>query len=75
DNARGVLKRAGEMVRTLVAIGAGREGARADRRTGRQADGRRDQQAYVETVESSTAVEAVEREAERTTRPPVRPSA
>ena len=24
DNARGVLKRAGEMVRTLVAIGAGR---------------------------------------------------
>lgn len=25
DNARGVLKRAGEMVRTLVAVGAGRE--------------------------------------------------
>jgi hypothetical protein len=24
DNARGVLKRAGEMVRTLVAVGAGR---------------------------------------------------
>jgi len=26
DNARGVLKRAGEMVRTLVAVGAGRAG-------------------------------------------------
>jgi 8-oxo-dGTP pyrophosphatase MutT (NUDIX family) len=28
DNARGVLKRAGEMVRTLVAVGAGRSGGR-----------------------------------------------
>ena len=37
DNARGVLKRAGEMVRTLVAIGAGRQ---ADGRTDGQADGR-----------------------------------
>src|SRR3954452_610717 len=34
DNARGVLKRAGEMVRTLVAIGAGRPGGPADRRAG-----------------------------------------
>ena len=33
DNARGVLKRAGEMVRTLVAVGAGR-GGRAERRGG-----------------------------------------
>jgi 8-oxo-dGTP pyrophosphatase MutT (NUDIX family) len=36
DNARGVLKRAGEMVRTLVAVGAGRGGRRggeAERRT------------------------------------------
>jgi 8-oxo-dGTP pyrophosphatase MutT (NUDIX family) len=40
DNARGVLKRAGEMVRTLVAVGAGRPkrgeaapGARPDERT------------------------------------------
>jgi 8-oxo-dGTP pyrophosphatase MutT (NUDIX family) len=35
DNARGVLKRAGEMVRTLVAIGAGRarrDGGTAERR-------------------------------------------
>ena len=30
DNARGVLKRAGEMVRTLVAIGAGRPAQRTD---------------------------------------------
>ncbi|HEU4682850.1 MAG TPA: NUDIX hydrolase, partial [Gemmatimonadales bacterium] len=29
DNARGVLKRAGEMVRTLVAVGAGRAGGRS----------------------------------------------
>ena len=28
DNARGVLKRAGEMVRTLVAVGAGRPRSR-----------------------------------------------
>jgi 8-oxo-dGTP pyrophosphatase MutT (NUDIX family) len=33
DNARGVLKRAGEMVRTLVAVGAGRSG-RSDRPDG-----------------------------------------
>ncbi len=30
DNARGVLKRAGEMVRTLVAIGAGRPARREE---------------------------------------------
>ena len=36
DNARGVLKRAGEMVRTLVAVGAGRAagGRKAERRSG-----------------------------------------
>ena len=33
DNARGVLKRAGEMVRTLVAVGAGRSRPPAERRT------------------------------------------
>jgi 8-oxo-dGTP pyrophosphatase MutT (NUDIX family) len=33
DNARGVLKRAGEMVRTLVAVGAGRSRPVAERRT------------------------------------------
>jgi 8-oxo-dGTP pyrophosphatase MutT (NUDIX family) len=40
DNARGVLKRAGEMVRTLVAVGAGRPESRevgeAEGRTGGQ---------------------------------------
>lgn len=38
DNARGVLKRAGEMVRTLVAVGAGRTGGRVDGRS----DGEKD---------------------------------
>jgi 8-oxo-dGTP pyrophosphatase MutT (NUDIX family) len=33
DNARGVLKRAGEMVRTLVAVGAGRSRPPAERQT------------------------------------------
>jgi 8-oxo-dGTP pyrophosphatase MutT (NUDIX family) len=85
DNARGVLKRAGEMVRTLVAIGAGRAGGRAvgrahggaDSRTGGQSDGPGDQQDDVETVEPhpDVEVESVEREPEPTSRPPVRPSA
>jgi 8-oxo-dGTP pyrophosphatase MutT (NUDIX family) len=44
DNARGVLKRAGEMVRTLVAIGAGRAGGRTDGRRGGQPDARTDRQ-------------------------------
>jgi hypothetical protein len=34
DNARGVLKRAGEMVRTLVAVGAGRAAGQVDGRQG-----------------------------------------
>jgi 8-oxo-dGTP pyrophosphatase MutT (NUDIX family) len=39
DNARGVLKRAGEMVRTLVAVGAGRSGGgTAERRNVATAD-------------------------------------
>jgi hypothetical protein len=38
DNARGVLKRAGEMVRTLVAVGAGRQ-SEALRRNGEMAVG------------------------------------
>ena len=41
DNARGVLKRAGEMVRTLVAVGAGR----ADRRRDGEAESLRDGEA------------------------------
>jgi 8-oxo-dGTP pyrophosphatase MutT (NUDIX family) len=40
DNARGVLKRAGDMVRTLVAVGAGRSGkaGRVAERTDRRMD-------------------------------------
>src|SRR5919112_2918531 len=38
DNARGVLKRAGEMVRTLVAVGAGRPGSSAEGRLRSQTD-------------------------------------
>jgi 8-oxo-dGTP pyrophosphatase MutT (NUDIX family) len=34
DNARGVLKRAGEMARTLVAVGAGRSGNRTGSHSG-----------------------------------------
>jgi len=40
DNARGVLKRAGEMVRTLVAVGAGRPPGQVDWRSGRRSDRR-----------------------------------
>jgi 8-oxo-dGTP pyrophosphatase MutT (NUDIX family) len=36
DNARGVLKRAGEMVRTLVAVGAGRQRRRHEGTTARE---------------------------------------
>jgi 8-oxo-dGTP pyrophosphatase MutT (NUDIX family) len=38
DNARGVLKRAGEMVRTLVAVGAGRGGRSAGQSVSRASD-------------------------------------
>jgi 8-oxo-dGTP pyrophosphatase MutT (NUDIX family) len=41
DNARGVLKRAGEMVRTLVAVGAGRSGGGRESRTGGEVERRR----------------------------------
>jgi 8-oxo-dGTP pyrophosphatase MutT (NUDIX family) len=39
DNARGVLKRAGEMVRTLVAVGAGRSARGAARERGGEGEG------------------------------------
>jgi 8-oxo-dGTP pyrophosphatase MutT (NUDIX family) len=42
DNARGVLKRAGEMVRTLVAVGAGRSGGGTERRRDGGSERRRD---------------------------------
>jgi 8-oxo-dGTP pyrophosphatase MutT (NUDIX family) len=41
DNARGVLKRAGEMVRTLVAVGAGRSGGGAEGQRGGETEGSR----------------------------------
>ena len=53
DNARGVLKRAGEMVRTLVAIGAGRSHPKERRAEPRD-----------ERPERDDAVEAVRRAAE-----------
>ncbi len=55
DNARGVLKRAGEMVRTLVAIGAGRErryGA-AERRKPSSADPRPEDESSLTAVPPS----------------------
>ena len=69
DNARGVLKRAGEMVRTLVAVGAGRadrrSGGQTDRRTGGQADG----------VAEGPEGDEEEKGEQPTDRPPVHPSA
>jgi 8-oxo-dGTP pyrophosphatase MutT (NUDIX family) len=76
DNARGVLKRAGEMVRTLVAIGAGREGERGVRRMDGRADGR-----IVGQSDRLTEAEPGVLEPEQgddtvpSARPPVRPSA
>ena len=89
DNARGVLKRAGEMVRTLVAVGAGRAGGRADRRTEGESDGRTDGESDGRTVGQSPRTEStapatnISTEPDQETdlneassaRPPVRPSA
>jgi 8-oxo-dGTP pyrophosphatase MutT (NUDIX family) len=74
DNARGVLKRAGEMVRTLVAIGAGRA-APADRRTGGQPDRRAGGPADMPVdPETSDSVEG-EEDTESTSSSPAHPSA
>ena len=76
DNARGVLKRAGEMVRTLVAVGAGRAGGQAERADRRTADGRTDETGGQTDRRSGTTQEADEgtrrtyRRTARTTRPP-----
>ncbi|HEV7365920.1 MAG TPA: NUDIX hydrolase [Gemmatimonadales bacterium] len=72
DNARGVLKRAGEMVRTLVAVGLGRGG---------RPDGRTAGQRGAEKAESADAAsennrEPSDRPSDRlSARPPVHPSA
>ncbi len=73
DNARGVLKRAGEMVRTLVAVGAGRADGQAVRRKGGTAVGRDEETAEAATVETADA--AAENAPEATAVPPYRPTA
>jgi 8-oxo-dGTP pyrophosphatase MutT (NUDIX family) len=75
DNARGVLKRAGEMVRTLVAVGAGRAGGQADRRTDGQADRRTGGQVELPPEARSDIEEAEGEDTEPTARPPDHPSA
>ena len=78
DNARGVLKRAGEMVRTLVAVGAGR-GGRADGRTGGRT--RERVEPPTERLEERNGLTesddegATEMVPEPSASPPVRPSA
>jgi 8-oxo-dGTP pyrophosphatase MutT (NUDIX family) len=70
DNARGVLKRAGEMVRTLVAVGSGRAGGRKGEEAG---EGGESEGSEV-TAEENRAPS--DRPADRmTARPPVQPSA
>jgi 8-oxo-dGTP pyrophosphatase MutT (NUDIX family) len=77
DNARGVLKRAGEMVRTLVAIGAGRAGGRADGRAvgrkGGTAVGPNEESAEEAPLEITDGAE--EFSPETTALPPSRPTA
>jgi 8-oxo-dGTP pyrophosphatase MutT (NUDIX family) len=80
DNARGVLKRAGEMVRTLVAVGSGRSGGRADRRTDGPADGRTDGQAdsrsggQTDTEAEDAREPSIHTSDRPSARPPVHPS-
>jgi 8-oxo-dGTP pyrophosphatase MutT (NUDIX family) len=69
DNARGVLKRAGEMVRTLVAVGAGR----AARRKGGTKVGGDEETAKDVTVEMTEAIGEIP--PETTALPPYRPTA
>jgi 8-oxo-dGTP pyrophosphatase MutT (NUDIX family) len=80
DNARGVLKRAGEMVRTLVAVGAGRTGGTTGGQADRRAEKQEQAQAQEDAVNSaelqSTETEPTQESiSEPSARPPVRPSA
>jgi 8-oxo-dGTP pyrophosphatase MutT (NUDIX family) len=76
DNARGVLKRAGEMVRTLVAVGSGRADGRTAGQTDRQSDAQRRQGEEGEEDGKSEGAEAIsEVTREPSARPPVHPSA
>jgi 8-oxo-dGTP pyrophosphatase MutT (NUDIX family) len=70
DNARGVLKRAGEMVRTLVAVGAGRPVGRTVGASDGRPVGEPETQSTEETeTESSTAAQSQVAELEQTSRP------
>jgi 8-oxo-dGTP pyrophosphatase MutT (NUDIX family) len=73
DNARGVLKRAGEMVRTLVAVGAGRPAGRAEGRKGGKAVNPNEETATKATIDITGTEE--ELPPETTALPPYRPSA
>lgn len=75
DNARGVLKRAGEMVRTLVAVGAGRVAGRADRRSDGQKDAPLDAQLQTTEAGNADAAELDEQAVEPSARPADRPTA
>jgi 8-oxo-dGTP pyrophosphatase MutT (NUDIX family) len=75
DNARGVLKRAGEMVRTLVAIGAGREGGRANNQTGGHNETDTDDDARSASVSDEILESDAHPDMTSSARPPVRPSA
>jgi 8-oxo-dGTP pyrophosphatase MutT (NUDIX family) len=78
DNARGVLKRAGEMVRTLVAVGAGRSGP-AERRTGGESVSRTAGQSVSRSEcaeeDHRFSDEMLERDVDSAARPPDRPTA
>ena len=72
DNARGVLKRAGEMVRTLGAVGAGR-GEQSERRSGGPAFAGKPENA--EDISEDTPEPSACPSDRLTARPPVHPSA
>jgi 8-oxo-dGTP pyrophosphatase MutT (NUDIX family) len=74
DNARGVLKRAGEMARTLVAVGAGRAGGPADRRSGGLAGSEAGTASGADQGEDAWEPES-QTLTEPSAGPPVRPSA
>lgn len=76
DNARGVLKRAGEMVRTLVAVGAGRGGRAGGPAEGRKG-GRAVRQEEEPTEEAATQVQDAlnQNSTDTIALPPYRPSA
>jgi 8-oxo-dGTP pyrophosphatase MutT (NUDIX family) len=77
DNARGVLKRAGEMVRTLVAVGAGRTGGRSDRRPVGEAVSQSvlRSESAAENDDQFSEDEVLDRDADQAARPPDRPTA